>query len=61
MPIDPEKALGAELPAPFAGVVFPGETVITSIWREDDKILLQAKTKERDTAVITNAAITVRN
>ncbi len=45
----------------FAGVVYPGETIVTSMWREGDKILLQAKTQERDTPVITNAAITVRS
>ncbi len=45
----------------FAGVVYPGETIVTSMWREGDLIVLQAKTKERDTPVITNAAITVRS
>ena len=45
----------------FAGVVYPGETIVTSMWRDGDLIVLQAKTKERDTAVITNAAITVRS
>jgi len=45
----------------FAGVVYPGETIVTSMWREGDRIVLQAKTKERDAAVITNAAITVRS
>jgi acyl dehydratase len=44
----------------FAGVVFPGETIVTSMWREGEQILIHAKTKERDTPVITNAAITVR-
>src|SRR3954453_2471662 len=46
--------------ARFSGVVFPGETIVTSMWREGDKLLLDAKTKERDSKVITNAAITVR-
>lgn len=46
--------------ARFAGVVFPGETIVTSMWKEGDKILIEAKTKERDTPVISNAAITVR-
>ena len=47
--------------ARFAGVVFPGETIVTSMWKEGDKILVEAKTKERDTPVITNAAITIRD
>ncbi len=45
--------------ARFAGVVFPGETIVTSLWREGDKILVSAKAKERDTPVITNSAITI--
>jgi acyl dehydratase len=46
--------------ARFAGVVFPGETIVTSLWNEGGKILVSAKTKERDTPVITNAALTLR-
>ncbi len=46
--------------ARFSGVVFPGETIVTSMWKEGDKILISAKTKERDTPVITNAAISIR-
>lgn len=45
--------------ARFAGVAFPGETIVTSLWREGDKIFVAAKSKERDTPIITNAAITV--
>lgn len=46
--------------ARFAGVLFPGETLVTSLWREGDKILINAACKERDKPVISNAAITVR-
>ena len=46
--------------ARFAGVVFPGETIVTSMWKEGNKILIAAKTKERGTPVIGNAAITLR-
>jgi acyl dehydratase len=45
----------------FAGVVFPGETIVTSIWREGARLLLAAKTKERDTPVLSNAAIELRS
>jgi acyl dehydratase len=45
----------------FAGVGFPGETYLTSYWKEGSQVLIQAKSKERDAVVISNAAITVRN
>jgi len=45
--------------ARFAGVVFPGETIVTSYWKDGNTILIDAKTKERGTPVISNAAITV--
>jgi hypothetical protein len=41
-------------------VAFPGETYQTSYWREGDKILIQAASKQRGAPIITNAAITVR-
>jgi len=46
--------------ARFSGVVFPGETIVTSMWQEGDRIVVSARTKERDTPVISNAAITLR-
>jgi acyl dehydratase len=50
----------ARYQARFAGIAFPGETYVTSYWKEGDTILLQAKAKERDAMVISNAAVTVR-
>jgi acyl dehydratase len=46
--------------ARFAGVVFPGETIRTQMWREDGKIVVSAKTVERDSPVISNCAVTLR-
>ena len=51
----------ARYQARFAGVVFPGETIVTSLWKEDDRILIAAKSKERDAPVISNSAITIRS
>ncbi|MGH7804427.1 MAG: MaoC/PaaZ C-terminal domain-containing protein, partial [Candidatus Binatia bacterium] len=44
----------------FAGVVYPGETVVTNAWKENGKILISATTKERGQPVLSNAAITLR-
>ena len=41
----------------FTGVVFPGETVVTSMWRDEDRIILSATTRERGQPVLSNAAI----
>ncbi len=50
----------ARYQARFAGVVFPGETIVTSMWKEDGQILVAAKSKERDAPVISNCAVTLR-
>jgi acyl dehydratase len=50
----------ARYQARFAGVGFPGETYLTSYWRDGEKVLIQAKSKERDAPIISNSAITVR-
>jgi len=50
----------ARYQARFAGVVFPGETIVTSLWREPGKIVIAAATKERGTPVISHSAITLR-
>jgi len=51
----------ARYQARFAGIAFPGETYQISWWREGPQILVQAKSKERDAAILSNAAITVRS
>ncbi len=47
--------------ARFAGVAYPGETYLISYWKEGDKILVAAASKERGAPIISNAAITVRS
>ena len=49
----------ARYQARFSGVVFPGETIVTSMWKEGNKILISAKSKERDSVAIANSAITL--
>lgn len=44
--------------ARFSDTVFPGETLVTEIWKETDtKIAFRCKTKERDKIVISNGEI----
>jgi acyl dehydratase len=50
----------ARYQARFAGVFFPGETMVTSIWREGSRLLVASKSKERGTPVLSNAALTLR-
>ena len=59
--LDGDSARVARYRARFAGVGYPGETYAISYWKEGDKILIQAKSKDRDAPIISNAAITIRN
>jgi acyl dehydratase len=58
--LDGDVTAVAEYAARFRGVLFPGETIVTSMWREGDRIVIEATGKERGTPVITNAAITLK-
>jgi acyl dehydratase len=59
--LDGDVAQVAGYGARFSGVVFPGETVVTKMWKEEGKIIIAAETKERGTPVIGNCAMTLRD
>jgi acyl dehydratase len=55
---DPESI--ASYAARFSGVVFPGETVVTSIWDEGDHLAVAASTHERGASVLSNGVVVKR-
>jgi len=58
--LDGDVGRVARYQARFSGVFYPGETMVTSMWKENGKILIASKSKERDAAIIANSAITLR-
>lgn len=59
--LDGDTTKVAGYAARFAGVGFPGETYVIDYWNEGDKILVRAKSKERDAKIISNCAVTIRS
>jgi acyl dehydratase len=46
--------------ARFSAPVFPGETIITDMWKDGDIVSFQCRLKERDAVVIRNGKCTLR-
>jgi multifunctional beta-oxidation protein len=43
----------------FAGVLYPGETLVIEMWKEGKTVIFSAKCKERDSPVLSAAAVTL--
>ncbi len=50
----------ASFDARFSAPVFPGETVVTEIWRDGSLLSFRCKVKERDVVVLNNGKCTLR-
>ena len=59
--LDGDVSQVARYQARFRGVGFPGETYLTRYWREGDRILIDSSSKQRNSIIISNAAITLRD
>lgn len=46
--------------ARFAGSVYPGETLIVSAWRRDDRFLVKADVSERDVVALSHGVLRLR-
>ena len=57
---DYDHTLIAGLDVRFSAPVYPGETVITDMWKDDSVVSFQCRVKERDMVVIKNGKCTLR-
>jgi len=43
----------------FAGIVIPGQTLVTEMWKEGEKVIFVTKVKETGALALSNAAVTL--
>jgi acyl dehydratase len=55
--LDGDAARVGRFSARFAGVVFPGETLRTRVWRVDERLVLATSVVERDAPVLADAVL----
>lgn len=55
---DPSRFLSYD--ARFAGVVYPGETIVADLWKEGSSVFIRATTKERGEPVLEQTVIEVK-
>ena len=58
--LDGDPARVARWQARFRGVAFPGETYETRFWRDGQRILVEAWSKERGQIILSNGCVTIR-
>ena len=51
----------ASFRARFSGVVYPGETLVISVWEEGDRIIVSTSVKERGVTVLSNGVVGLRS
>jgi acyl dehydratase len=56
--LDGDAARVDRFSARFAGVVFPGETLRTRVWKSDERLVLATSVVERDAPVLADAVCT---
>jgi acyl dehydratase len=44
----------------FAGIFFPGDTLVTKVWKQKGKLIISTHSKEKESFVLTNAYMSIK-